>query len=129
MTIARFFTFLVLAAAANLLLDGLLTLVLPDLAGQWPFMFVTVGVFSLLTVIIYYTSIPAAKSDNKARLAQFVMVLTFVKMALSVALVYVYYAVFTPASRSFLFPFFLSYLIFTVFETWYLVSLAQKTSA
>ena len=87
-----------------------------------------VALFFGLTLVIYYSATPAAKSENKARLAQYVMVLTFVKMMLSIVLVYAYFRLGNPPSRSFLFPFFVSYLFYTIYETIFLVNLSQRTA-
>jgi len=125
---AVFFTRLLITTIITLLVIIGLTYLYPDLNSQWPFMLSGVGVFFGLTLLIYYTAIPAAKSENKARLAQYVMVLTFVKMMLSIVLVYAYFRLGNPPSRSFLFPFFVSYLSYTIFETVFLVNLSQRTA-
>ena len=122
-----FYTRLLITTIIALLANLGLTMLFPDLASQWPFMLGGVAMFFLLTIAIYFSATPAAKSDNKARLAQYVMVLTFVKMMLSIILVYAYFKMGNPPSRTFLYPFFVSYLCFTVYETLFLVKLAQRT--
>lgn len=114
----------IVALSGNLGLSKLFN----DLSYQWPFMLGGVGLFFALTIAIYYSAVPAAKSENKARLAQYVMVLTFVKMMLSIILVYAYFKLGNPPSRTFLYPFFISYLCYTVYETLFLVKLAQRTA-
>lgn len=114
----------IVALSGNLGLSKLFN----DLSYQWPFMLGGVGLFFALTIAIYYSAVPAAKSENKARLAQYVMVLTFVKMMLSIILVYAYFKLGDPPSRTFLYPFFVSYLCYTVYETLFLVKLAQRTA-
>ncbi len=123
-----FYTQLLITTIVTLAIIVGLTFVFPDLTYQWPFMVGGVAMFFCLTLVIYYTAIPAAKSENKARLAQYVMVLTFVKMMFSIILVYAYFRLGSPPSRSFLFPFFVSYLCYTVYETIFLVKLSQRTA-
>jgi hypothetical protein len=123
-----FYTRLLITTIIALGVDVGLTFLFPDLTYQWPFMVGGVAMFFGLTIAIYYSAIPAAKSDNKARLAQYVMVLTFVKMMLSLILVYAYFSLGKPPSRSFLFPFFVSYLCYTVYETIFLVNLSHRTA-
>ncbi len=123
-----FYTRLLITTIIALGIDVGLTFLFPDLTYQWPFMVGGVAMFFGLTIAIYYSAIPAAKSDNKARLAQYVMVLTFVKMMLSLILVYAYFSLGKPPSRSFLFPFFVSYLCYTVYETIFLVNLSHRTA-
>lgn len=125
---SQFYTRLLVTAIIALLGNLGLTYLFPDLTYQWPFLIGGVGLFFGLTVAIFYSAVPAAKSENKARLAQYVMVLTFVKMMLSIILVYAYFKLGNPPSRTFLYPFFVSYLCFTVFETLFLVKLAQRTA-
>lgn len=123
-----FYTRLLITTIVALLGNLGLCKLFPDLSSQWPFMIGGVGLFFALTIAIYYSAVPAAKSDNKARLAQYVMVLTFVKMMLSIILVYAYFKLGNPPSRTFLYPFFISYLCYTVYETLFLVKLAQRTA-
>lgn len=123
-----FYTRLLITTIVALLGNLGLSKLFPDLSPQWPFMLGGVSLFFALTIAIYYSAVPAAKSDNKARLAQYVMVLTFVKMMLSIILVYAYFKLGNPPSRTFLYPFFVSYLCYTVYETLFLVKLAQRTS-
>jgi hypothetical protein len=128
MSQAQFFTRLLITTVIALGCNVGLTYLFTDLRQQWPFVLGGIALFFMLTVIIYFSALPAARSENKARLAQYVMVLTFVKMMLSIVLVYSYYSFGKPPSRSFLYPFFVSYLCFTLFETIWLVQLAQSTS-
>jgi len=123
-----FYTRLLITTIFALLGNLALTKLFTDLSHQWPFMLGGIALFFALTVAIYYSALPAAKSDNKARLAQYVMVLTFVKMMLSIILVYAYFKLGNPPSRTFLYPFFVSYLCFTIYETLFLVKLAQRTA-
>jgi len=123
-----FYTRLLITTIITLAGNLALTFLFSDLTYQWPFMVGGVALFFGLTLAIYYSAIPAAKSENKARLAQYVMVLTFVKMMVSIVLVYAYFKLGNPPSRSFLFPFFVSYLCYTIYETIFLVNLSQRTA-
>lgn len=128
MTLPKFFPGLLATTFLTVFLFGIEWKLLTSLQSQLPFMGLTLALFVALALAIYFTAIPASKSDNKARLAQYVMVLTFVKMALGIALVYGYFSYGNPPNRSFLFPFFTAYLCFTVYETLFLVKLSKSTS-
>ena len=107
---------------------GIEYLFIADLQPQWPFLLVCLAVFALLTVVINRTATKAAKHEKQIRLAQYIMVLTFAKMVLSIAVVVGYYYLADPPSRSFLLPFFTAYFGFTIFETLFLLRLNKATA-
>lgn len=81
--------------------------------------------FAVLAAAIYFPASNATKSNDKNAFTRLVMVFTFVKMFLVAGLVVGYHRLFAPANNLFLVPFFLTYIVFTVFETIYLSKMAK----
>ena len=110
--------------------------VLSALALSWPplsahlvFTLGSVAFYAVLTIAIYVSARAAAAHKNQARLAQYVMVLTFVKMAVSLAVVMGYYYIARPTTKAFLLPFFVAYFAFTIYETVVLLKLNKSIRA
>ncbi len=123
-----FFSGLVVTSLLTTVLVGAEAYVWPSLQTQVAFLVLCVLVFAGFCLLMYYSARQAANSPNPARLAQYVMVLTFVKMAVSIGLVYGYYLTVKPEGQAFLLPFFTAYFVFTVFETWWLLRLNRLSS-
>ncbi len=68
-----------------------------------------------------------AKSSNKGLFTGVVIFSTFGKIFLSFLVVIGYYELGEPTSKIFLLPFFIVYLIFTVFETYLMMQIGQNT--
>ncbi len=81
--------------------------------------------FAALSAGIYFPSSSAAKSSDKNAFTRLVMIFTFVKMFLTVALVLAYHRIFKPTDNLFLIPFFLNYIVFTSFETIFMSKLGK----
>ncbi len=105
-----------------LALAALAALVTP-VRTQLGFGSASAGLYALLCVAIYYTASPVAHSAKRVRLAQYVMLLTCVKMVLSIGFVLLYYYLWRPSGTSFLYPFFAAYLAYTIYETYVLLRL------
>ncbi len=79
-----------------------------------------------LSVGLYEVGQQASRSDaNKYAFIRVVMVSVFLKMMLSVILLFVYTKVVHPPTRFFLVPFFVNYLVFTALEVWVLMRVAK----
>ncbi len=81
--------------------------------------------FAALTASIYLPAAKAALSKDKNAFTRLVMLFTFVKMFLTGALVIGYHRIFQPADNLFLIPFFLTYIVFTSFETIFMSKLGK----
>lgn len=123
---ARFATVLTaLSGAAALLL--LLVHQWEALAPYAGFSWTALGFFVLLTLLIYLWARMSARHPNPNLLLQIAMVITLVKVAACVALVYAYVQREAPPTRWFLLPFFGLYLLYTIFETYVLMQFSQLT--
>lgn len=110
----------------TLAVGGALAAIHLSVATLQPFLgfaLASVALFAALTAGIYHTARAAAGHENRNRLAQYVMVLTFAKMFLGLGFVYGYYALAGASSRWFLLSFFVAYFAYTAFETVVLVRL------
>ena len=81
----------------------------------------------LLTVAMFFAGGITAKSSNKNLFTTIVLGFTFSKIFLSLIVVLGYYQLAQPTSKLFLLPFFIVYLIFTIFETYLMMQIGQNT--
>lgn len=105
------------------------------LAGQLPAMqnysglsWVSVAFFVVISIMMYYAGYRAALSENKYQFTNVVMGFTFGKMMLSVLIILAYNKLMEPASKFFILPFLGVYLIYTIFETYFLMKLGRMTA-
>lgn len=84
--------------------------------------------FSALAAAIYVPASKAAFSEDKNAFTRLVMLFTFVKMFLTAGLVIGYHQIYKPENNLFLLPFFLTYIVFTAFETIYMSRLGKVKS-
>ena len=80
--------------------------------------------FLSLSVLMYFIGHHSANSSNKNSFLQIVMATTFLKMFLCIGLVVVYHTIAKPESNMFVVPFLLIYIIFTIFETYFMMKLS-----
>ncbi|NUQ23596.1 MAG: hypothetical protein HUU34_06565 [Saprospiraceae bacterium] len=86
------------------------------------------GFFFFLSILMYLVGSNAARSSNKNQFTTVVMGFTFLKLMLTVLIVLAYDKIALPNGKLFILPFFGEYLIFTIFETYFMMKLG-KTSA
>ena len=80
--------------------------------------------FLLLSVLMYFIGYYAANSSDKNSFLQIVMATTFFKMVLCLAIIIIYAKFAQPESKLFILPFLAIYIIFTVFETYFMMKLS-----
>ena len=81
----------------------------------------------LLTLGMFILGGVTAKSTNKSLFTGVVLGFTFGKIFLSLFVVIGYYELTQPTSKIFLLPFFIVYLVFTIFETYLMMQIGQHT--
>jgi hypothetical protein len=79
--------------------------------------------FSTFALAIYFISMKFINHRNKFLFGNIILISTFVKILLSMATIFTYYYLKAPVSKLFVFPFLVVYLIFTIFETIFLVQI------
>ena len=86
----------------------------------------SLALFVPLSIGMFFFGKRAAKSENKFLFHNLIIITIFAKMFLSVFILLIYKKIFHPETKNFTLPFFLVYFIFTIFETYFMVKLAQK---
>ena len=81
--------------------------------------------FTLISLVFYLIGTKATKSENKYLFIHIIVYNIIVKMVFSVLLVFVYVKLLEPSNKMFIVPFILVYLIFTIFETYFLSVLSR----
>ena len=82
--------------------------------------------FALLSVIIFFLTEFLDRQPNKGILLNLVIVNVMFKFLIAVGVVAIYYHLRNPADGIFVLPFIIVYVIFTIFET-YFMSLQAKS--
>ncbi|MBL7818753.1 MAG: hypothetical protein JNL70_27385 [Saprospiraceae bacterium] len=122
-------TFLTLIAATTALIL-VINLILRQFFGTFvQYSSVTwwsLALFIPLSIGMYFFGLKAAKSENKFLFHNLIIITIFAKMFLSVLILLIYKKIFHPETKNFTLPFFLVYFIFTFFETYFMVKIAQK---
>ena len=107
---------------------ALLWWLVPDLRDRVGYLAILLVGFAVFTWRAYRVAERFAAHENPARLLQYVMALTFVKLVFGVSLVFGYAYWVRPVGITFIWPFFWSYLTFTSLETYALIRLSFATS-
>ena len=85
----------------------------------------TIPAFGLLSLTTYFILEHLKKQKNNAVMLNMVLVNTMSKLLLSVSIVVLYYKLKSPDDGIFVVPFIIIYVIFTVFETYYMSEQAR----
>ena len=78
------------------------------------------GVFSVLSIVVYVISDKLSETKRKTLLIQIILMNMLLKMMISAVIVFMYYQLARPADGVFILPFLVVYVIFTVFETYFM---------
>ena len=81
--------------------------------------------FILLSLLMYYAGRRAARSSNKHQFTNTIMAFTMGKMMICILLILGYLKLAEPATKLFVLPFFGVYLIYTIFETYFMTRLGR----
>lgn len=111
-------------SAAGIMLINRLPLVQPHSLLSW----MSLLFFIALSAFIFFSAKRSAANANKNAFTNTVLGFTMTKMLICATIVVAYHKIAQPASKWFLLPFFATYLIFTAFETYWMMKLA-RTSA
>lgn len=77
-------------------------------------------IFSVLSVAVYMLTNVIADTEKKSLFLQLIMMNMLFKLVLSVLIVFIYYKHMQPSDGIFVVPFIVVYVIFTVFETYFM---------
>ncbi|MEQ8703013.1 MAG: hypothetical protein RIC19_03790 [Phaeodactylibacter sp.] len=97
----------------------------PQFAAFQPVAWISLGVFVLLSMVMFYAGRKAAFSDNKHDFTNVSLGVTISKIFIAILFILGYNQLMQPESRFFIIPFFLMYLIYTIFETYIMMKLGR----
>lgn len=92
------------------------------------FSITSLAFFILISLVMYWIGLPAAQDKDRNAFTRLVLIFVFAKMALAVGLIIGYQELVQPIKKIALLPFFLIYLVFTVFETYFMGRLGRMES-
>lgn len=116
---------IVLFCAGALLLANLVPIFKAHQLLSW----ISLAVYTGLSLLIYFLGETTTKSKDKNAFIQIMLIFIFLKMMLSFAMVVLYAQNVEPASKYFILPFLFIYLVFTIFETAFLMRIAKPPSS
>jgi len=120
----RFVTqLIVLTALVASIISGLHQL--PEAQDFRAFSWLSLLLFAALTVIMYIFARRAARSDNKYAFINFLLAMTFFKMLLAVSIALVYKFKAPEPSMLFIALFLGIYVVYTIFETYFMTQLSN----
>lgn len=85
----------------------------------------SIALFAVISIIVYYMANQALKGSNKNSFLNIVVLNLFMKIIASFILVAVYIKMTSPEDKMYLIPITINYLIFTIFETYFLSKAAK----
>jgi cobalamin synthase len=120
-----FLQLLGVAGVSALILLGLFQIA--SLAPYQMLGWISLGGFSLLSILMFLLGRSAANSANKNSFTNMVLLFTMGKMFFAVMIVYSYLVLAEPSDKFFVVPFFVIYFIFTAFETYFMMRLGKSS--
>ena len=86
---------------------------------------ISIGGMSLLSLLMFYFGRVAALSDNKHTFTNVVVGFVIGKMGFCVAMILVYNKLMQPQTKFFIIPFFFIYIVYTIYECYFLIRLGK----
>jgi hypothetical protein len=125
MTDRLFFTRLATLTACTAALLSIAVLFVPPIQTHTGFALATVLLFVLISIGLFYAGRSTAGSSSKLAFTNLVSVSVFGKMVLAVAALFMYKQLAQPSNQWFVAIFLLVYVVYTVFEVWFMTKLAK----
>ncbi|MEN0003988.1 MAG: hypothetical protein AAF798_07590 [Bacteroidota bacterium] len=85
----------------------------------------SLALFTVLTLLMFVFGYQTAQSKNKNTFTSTVLGFTAGKMFMSLIVIVLYNSLMEPPTKWFILPFFMVYLIYTVFETYFMMRLGK----
>ncbi len=98
---------------------------LPQFTPFQTFSYISCFSFIIFSAIMYFLASRAAVSSDKNLFLQQVLLTTSLKMALCIFVIVGYFKLAEPSSKMYAIPFLIVYLIFTIFETYFMMKLSK----
>lgn len=118
MNVQRFFMLLLLTnvVSAIILLLLMQTTLRPYTSIGW----LAMMTFSILSIIVFFLIDRVSQAKKKTLFIQIILANMMAKFACSVLIAGMYYVKMNPTDGVFILPFIIVYIVFTVFETYYM---------
>ena len=111
---------LLITTGVSLIVVGLVNFLLGD-NGDWAISGIALLFFSAFCILMYFLGMRAMKSDNKYQFIRLVWINMMGKIFMSFIIVGIYYQLAQPSSKFFILPFLTIYLVYSVFETYFMI--------
>ena len=98
---------------------------IPALNTHQDFSWLSLLFFVLLSITTYFIGYSTVQQKNKSAFINVALGLTFVKMLLCIVLVAAYIHFTNPVSRLFILPFLGIYVVYTIFETYFMMKIGK----
>ncbi|MCB0633215.1 MAG: hypothetical protein KDD15_25925, partial [Lewinella sp.] len=98
---------------------------MPQLQNDAPLSWLSLFLFILLSILMYYVGKRSSMSENKNDFTNVVLGFTIGKMFLSIMIIYAYFSLMQPEGKWFIIPFFIVYFMYTAFETYFMMKLGK----
>ncbi|MCB0558648.1 MAG: hypothetical protein H6573_03810 [Lewinellaceae bacterium] len=101
---------------------------LPQLQAYSTLSWISLAAFAALCILMYLAGYQAVMSDNKNNFSNAVLGFTAAKMFLAILVIFGYSQLAQPPDKLFIIPFFAIYLIYTIFETYFMMKLGRMNA-
>jgi hypothetical protein len=120
-----FFKSLGVVALATAAFLGLLHSVAAPIQPHWRISIISIVLFTVVCIGLYYAGINTLRSKSKVAFNGVVSVSVFGKMVLTMLTLFLYQQSVHPPNQWFVGIFLLVYVVFTVYEVWFMSKLAK----
>ncbi|GAB4488166.1 MAG: hypothetical protein OHK0019_04180 [Saprospiraceae bacterium] len=121
-------TFFKWLAVVTLVTAGVLSglhFALPEAQPHWKFAVLSLGLFVMVCVGLFFAGKNAVRGKSKAAFINLVSGSVFGKMVLAIAVLFLYQRIAKPENEWFVGIFLACYIIYTGFEVWFMTKLAR----
>lgn len=98
---------------------------IPEAQAHWKFAIVSLALFILICVSLFFAGKNSARSKSKAAFINLVSSSVFGKMVLAIGFLFVYQRIAKPENEWFVGIFLICYVVYTAFEVWFMTKLAK----
>ena len=127
LTSTHFFTGLAITTVVSLI-ASIYSAQLLEVTQYLDLAYLSIGFFVAVSLIVYLLSERASRLKKKQFFMHIVMINTMIKMFGSVLIVIGYFKLVNPTSTRFVVPFLISYLLFSIFETHFMMRQSRNIS-
>ncbi len=127
LTSTHFFTGLAITTVVSLI-ASIYSAQLLEVTQYLDLAYLSIGFFVAVSLIVYLLSERASRLKKKQFFMHIVMINTMIKMFGSVLIVIGYFKLVNPTSTRFVVPFLISYLLFSIFETHFMMQQSRNIS-